>query len=169
VKFIPALRTAWQGLSPRERVGLQAAALVMGLFVAWSLVFRPAWLTVQSAAAERAQALATTERLQTLASQASALRAAVAAAAAQGDAGRPKPGVVDDTSRALVLAALGRNARLQAQGAAVVVSLEGISDEQLRQGLKTLRVRWGALPAQAELTPAADGFQGRIRLEWAAE
>jgi hypothetical protein len=76
--------------------------------------------------------------------------------------------VVDDSSRALVVQALGGRARLEPQGTAVWVSLEGMDGEQLRQGLKTLRVRWGAHPAQADLSATPDGLRGRIRLEWAA-
>jgi type II secretory pathway component PulM len=168
VKLISTLHTAWNGLSERERQGLRLAATVLALFLAWSVVLSPAWQGLQSARVERAQALATGERLQHLASQAAELRRSAAAAAAEGETGRPKPAVVDDSSRALVVQALGGRARLEPQGTAVWVSLEGMDGEQLRQGLKTLRVRWGAHPAQADLSATPDGLRGRIRLEWAA-
>jgi len=103
-----------------------------------------------------------------LASQAAELRRSAAAAAAQGEAGRPKPAVVDDGSRALVVQALGNRARLELQGTAVWVTVDGVDGEQLRQGLKTLPVRWGAHPAQADLSATPDGLRGRIRLQWTA-
>lgn len=169
MKPFTLLHSTWNGLSPRERAGLQAAGLLLALFLLWSVAIRPAWLTLERAAAERAQVLAATERLQALAAQATGLRTAAATAAAQGDATRPKPAAVDDASRALVASALGKPARLEPLGSAVMLSFEGVGGEQLRQGLKTLRVRWGALPVQAELTPGADGLRGRIRLEWAPD
>lgn len=168
VKLISILRTAWIGLSERERKGLRLAGWVLALFLAWSVVLSPAWQRLHSARLQWAQALATDERLQTLASQAAELRRSAAAAAAQGEAGRPKPAVLDASSRALVVQALGSRARLEPQDAAVWVSLEGLDGEQLRQGLKTLRVRWGAHPAQADLIATPEGIRGRIRLEWTA-
>lgn len=168
MKLISDLHTAWNGLSERERQGLGLAGWVLALFLAWSVLFKPAWQGLQSAQVQRAQALATGERLQTLASQAAELRRSAAAAAAQGEAGRPKPAVVDDGSRALVVQALGNRTRLELQGTAVWVTVDGVDGEQLRQGLKTLRVRWGAHPAQADLSATPDGLRGRIRLQWTA-
>lgn len=169
VKPLTLLHSTWNGFSPRERAGLRAAGLLLALFLLWSVALRPAWLTLQRAAAERIQALADTERLQALAAQATGLRTAAATAAAQGGAARPKAAAIDEASRALVASALGPSARLEPMGSAVMLSFEGVGGEQLRQGLKTLRVRWGALPVQAELTPEADGLRGRIRLQWAPD
>ena len=194
MKLISDLHAAWNGLSERERQGLGLAGWVLALFMAWSVLFKPAWQGLQSAQVQRAQALAqagldyynhnldtspefygsiittrtSSERLQTLASQAAELRRSAAAAAAQGEAGRPKPAVVDDGSRALVVQALGNRARLELQGTAVWVTVDGVDGELLRQGLKTLRVRWGAHPAQADLSATPDGLRGRIRLQWTA-
>ena len=169
VKPLTLLHSTWNRFSPRERAGLRAAGLLLALFLLWSVAVRPAWLTLQRAAAERTQTLADTERLQALAAQATGLRTAAATAAAQGGAAGPKAAAIDEASRALVASALGPSARLEPMGSAVMLSFEGVGGEQLRQGLKTLRVRWGALPVQAELTPEADGLRGRIRLQWAPD
>ncbi|NBQ91028.1 MAG: hypothetical protein EBS47_05115 [Betaproteobacteria bacterium] len=160
------VRRQWEMLSERERAWLRVAGTVVSLFVVWSALFQPALHSLRSAAAERAQAQAALERLQVLAAQASNLRTTAASAGAQTPAGRAPGLVIDDTSRALVTAALGSSARLQAQGPVVTVHFEGVSGEQLRQGLKTLRVRWGAQALEAELAPGPQGIRGRIQFEW---
>ena len=163
-----ALRARWAQLSGRERLLVGAAGAFVALFVLVSLAVKPALSVLEAAPAQREQAQATIDRLQALASQAAALRAGAAAAGAQVEPVRTLESGVDDATRALLVAALGDSARVDAQGRFVTVSFDGVSGEQVRQALRTLRARLRAQLIEAELTPAQEGIRGRLRFEWSA-
>lgn len=161
-----ALSARWAQLSGRERTLVAVAGALLGVFLVWSLLFRPALFALAAAPAEKEQAQATLDRLQALATQAATLRGGAAVAGAQAEPVRTMESGVDDSTRALLVAALGDSTRVDAQGRYVTVSFEGVSGEQVRQALRTLRSRLRAQLVEAELAPAQEGIRGRLRLEW---
>lgn len=166
MKQLQALNTRWAQLSSRERTLVAAAAAVVGVFLVWALLFKPALSALAAAPQQKEQAQAILDRLQGLAAQAAALRGGAAVAGAQAEPVRTQESGVDDATRALLLAALGDSARVDAQGRYVTVSFDGVSGEQVRQALRTLRSRLRAQLVEAELAPAQEGIRGRMRFEW---
>ncbi len=160
------LRSRWQALSAREQGLVGAAVVVLCLFAVWSLAFKPALSVLRSAPQQRQQAQATLDRLQGLAAEAAGLRAGAAVAGATQDAVRTMESGVDDATRELLVAMLGDSARLDAQGRFISVTFDGVSGEQVRQALQTLRSRLRAQLIEAELAPSQEGIRGRLRFEW---
>ena len=139
---------------------------ILALFAVWSLAFKPALSTLRTAPEQQQQALATLERLQALAAQATVLRASAAVAGAQGSGMRTLETGLDEQTKALIVTTLGEGTRVEAQGRWVEVSFDGASGAQVRQALQTLRSRLRAHLMEAELSPASEGIRGRLRFEW---
>ena len=162
------LRTKWAQLSRREQAMVTIAALLLGVTLLWSVGLKPALSTLRTAPSQRDAAQATQERLQSLALEATQLRSGAAAAGVQADPMRTQDSGLDDATRALVRAALGGSAKLEAQGRFVTVTFDGASADQLRQALRALRSRLRAQLVEAELTPTSGGVRGRLQFEWTA-
>ena len=163
-----SLRTKWAQLSRREQAMVTIAALLLGVTLLWSVGLKPALSTLRTAPSQRDAAQATQERLQSLALEATQLRSGAAAAGVQADPMRTQESGLDDATRALVRAALGGSAKLEAQGRFVTVTFDGASADQLRQALRALRSRLRAQLVEAELTPTSGGVRGRLQFEWTA-
>lgn len=163
-----SLNAKWSQLSRREQAMVGIAALLLGVTLLWSVGVKPALSTLRSAPLQREAAQATHERLQALATEANLLRSGAAAAGVQAAPVRTQESGLDEATRALVRAALGGSAKLEAQGPFIMVSFDGASSEQLRQALRALRSRLRAQLVEAELTPTPGGVSGRVKFEWTA-
>ena len=142
---------AWKRLPRRERrlVGLMAALLGGLLF--WLLAVQPAWRTLHEAPA-RIETLETQlQSMQRLAAEARELRAAPSLGMAQ-------------ASEALSAASarLGDKGKLTLQGERAVLTLSGVSSEQLRNWLAEARSGARARPVEAQLSLGPQGFSGSI-------
>lgn len=145
------LQTAWAARAPRERRLVQLAAWVLGLFLLWSLALQPAWRTLREAP-RRLDALdAQLQAMQALAADVRTLRAT--------------PALPRDQASAALKAASGRlgsSARLSEQGDRAVLTLSGISGQQLRTWLADVRAGARARPVEVNLTRGEKGLIGTV-------
>lgn len=143
----------WQALGERERLALAVAAGLLGLLLAWSLLLAPALRTLRTAPAELEQVELQLQQMQAQAQEARRLRAAPAVPPAQAQA-------------ALVASVehLGTVARMNLAGDRAVVTLDGITPEQLQAWLGELRAAARARPIEAQLTRGPRGYAGSLVL-----
>jgi general secretion pathway protein M len=150
-KQLEPLRKWWAALPLRERQLIAVAAVVLGLFMLWTLAVVPAWRTVRTAPAQIDALDVQLQSMQRLAAEAVELRAAPsiptaqAAAALQSASGR-----------------LGERARLSLQGDRAVLTLEGIESEALRSWLAEARSGARARPIDVQLARGPQGFTGTL-------
>lgn len=148
-----ALRERWSALAPRERWLVHGAATAVALLLIWSIAVRPATQILRTVPAQLDALDAQAATMQGLASEARELRATPAISAAQ-------------ASVALKAASvrLGDKAKLVVQGERVVLTVNGIGATVLREWLQEVRAAARARPLEANLTRAAQGFNGSIVL-----
>jgi general secretion pathway protein M len=142
-------RAWWASLGLRERRLLLLAAAVLLAFLLWSLAIAPALRTLASAPAQIAAAEAQARQMQALAGEAASLRAVAPVPMAQAQAALGAA-----TSR------LGEAAKLSLQGERAVVTLQGISGEQLSSWLAEARAGARARVVEASLSQSAAGLYG---------
>ena len=148
-----AFRARWVAMAPRERrlVSLGGAALL--LVLAWLLLVAPAWRTVREAPARIDRLDAQLQQMQRLAAEGRELKNTAPLPAAQA---------------AIVLKAatdrLGERAKLSVQGERAVLTLTGVSGEQLRSWLAEARSGARARPVEAQLSRNAQGYNGTLVL-----
>ena len=151
------LRTAWQGLSQRDRRGALLAATVLGLFIVWSVAVQPAWRSLARAAAELDAVDLQLQAMQRLASEAAELRAT--------------PAVPRDQATAALQAAtarLGDRAQLSMQGERDVLTLTGVGTSALQLWLAEARAGARARPVEATLNRGPQGYNGTLVLSLGA-
>lgn len=147
------LRAWWATLSRRDQRLLGLGALVLGLFLLWTLAVRPAWSTVQMAPAQLDVLDLQLQSMQRMAAETRELRAA--------------PSIGAEQSGAALKAAserLGDRAKLVQQGDRAVLSLNGIGSEDLRNWLAEVRSGARARPVEAQLARGPQGFTGTVTL-----
>lgn len=152
-----ALRERWRGLGARDRrlAGLAAAALAA--IVLWTLAVQPAWRTLRDAPAQRDRLDLQLQEMRALAAEAQQLRDA--------------PALNTEQSAVALRAAserLGGAAKLSLQGDRAVLTLNGVSSQQLREWLAEARAGARARPVEAQLTRGAQGFNGSVVLSLGA-
>jgi general secretion pathway protein M len=125
------------------------AAVVLGAFLLWTLAIAPALRTLATAPAQLAAAEAQARQMQALAGEAASLRAVAPVPMAQAQAA-----LTAATGR------LGEAARLSLQGERAVVTLKGISGEQLGAWLAEARAGARARVVEASLSQTAPGQYG---------
>jgi general secretion pathway protein M len=143
----------WQALGERERLALGAVGVLLGLIVAWSLLFAPALRTLKTAPAELERLELQLQQMQAQAQEAASLRAA--------------PPVPPDQAQAALKASvehLGSAARLNLTGDRAVVSLNGVAPELLQGWLGEARAAARARPVEAQLTRGPKGYSGTVVL-----
>jgi general secretion pathway protein M len=147
------LRSAWQGLSPRDRRAALLAATVLGLFLVWTLAVQPAWKTLASAPAELDAVDAQLQTMQRLAAEATELRAT-------------PPVPLEQATAALqaATARLGDQAKLALQGERAVLTLTGVGSSALSLWLTEARAGARARPVEATLTRGPQGYNGTVVL-----
>jgi len=129
-------------LARRERVMVALAATVIGVGLAWGLLFAPALRTLRQAQQARIGLIAQAQQMQRLAQQAAALKALPQLSAA-------------DALRALQTATaqrLGDAAKLTAQGDRASVTLTRVSAAQLAAWLADARANARATVQEMRLT-----------------
>jgi general secretion pathway protein M len=144
----------WATLAARERRLVLVAAAVVGAGLLWGLALAPALRTLASAPAQLAAGETQLQQMQALASEAQALRAVAPVPMAQAQA-------------ALTAAAgrLGSVAKLSLQGDRAVVTLQGISGEQLGAWLGEARAGARARVVEASLSQTTPGlYDGSMTL-----
>lgn len=144
--------TWWQARTPRERQAVVVVAIVVGLFVAWSLLVQPALRTVTQAPATLDRLDAQYQQMQRIATESTALRAAPRVAPAQ-------------AAQALKAATdrLGDRARLVLQGDRATLTLvTGVNPEALRAWLNEARSGARARPVEAQLQRGPLGYTGTM-------
>jgi general secretion pathway protein M len=143
--FGPTLATA------RLTVAVLHGGTVLLLFVAWLLLVAPALRTVREAPKRIDQLDAQLQQMQRLAAEGRELRNTAPMPAAQA---------------AIVLKAsterLGERAKLSVQGERAVLTLNGVSGEQLRSWLAEARSGARARPVEAQLNRGPQGYTGTL-------
>jgi general secretion pathway protein M len=146
-------RDRWAKLAPRERRLITAAAVVVGVFVTYTVAVLPAWRTLQAAPAQLDLLDADLQTMQRLAGEVRELRATPPIGTAQS---------------ALALKAatdrLGDRARLTLQGDRAVLTLEAVSVAALRSWLLEVRTGARARAIAAQLQRGPQGFSGSVTL-----
>jgi len=148
-----ALQARWRTLAARERTGLMAAAVLLGVFLLWSMAVQPAWRTLREAPGRIDQQGAQLQALQRMAAEATELRAIAPISSAQ-------------SSVALqgATARLAGRATLQLQGDRATVSVNGLSGDELRDWLAEVRSAARARATEVQLTRGAQGYAGTLVL-----
>lgn len=142
------LRSRWSGFlqqrAPRERLALQLAAWLLGLFLLWSLAVAPAWRMLQAAPAQQASLRPQLHAMRAMAAEAQTLRQGQNSEAPA----RPERlRALETTTRRL----LGDSAQLQPSGEQVTVTLRDASPQALAQWLHEARVNARLRPTRAQL------------------
>ncbi len=149
-----SLQAWWSALAVRERQLLLIAALVLGGFLLWSLALAPAWRSVRSAPPQLAAGEQQLRQMQALAAEATTLRAVAPVPLAQ-------------AQQALSAASerLGDIAKLSLQGERALLTLKGISGEQLKGWLAEVRAGARARVVEASLSQTSPGlYDGSLTL-----
>ena len=148
-----ALRERWNGLAPREKTMLTAAAALVALALLWWIAIAPALATLRSAEAQHRTLDAQLQHMLKLQAQAQAMQS------------QPKQ-THDEALRLLELSIrqhLGLSARYTIAGERVTINLAGTSSQALAQWLTQARVNAHALPGEARLTRSvAGGWDGTL-------
>lgn len=141
----------WHGLATRDRRGLLAIGIVLGLFVLWLLAIQPALRTLREAPAQLDALDTQLQSMQRLASETTQLRATAPISAEQ-------------SAQALKAASerLGAAAKLNLQGDRAVLIVNGVASGALRQWLAEARSGARARPLEAQLSRGPNGYTGTV-------
>jgi general secretion pathway protein M len=143
-----ALRhTLWTQRDARERRLLLLAGLVLGAYLLWAVALAPAWRTVRAAPAQIDALDAQLQDMAKLASEAQTLRAVPPVPLAQAQA-----------ALGSAVERLGATAKLSLQGERALVTLKGISGEQLSALLQEARAGARAKVIEANLNQSGPGL-----------
>jgi len=144
-------RARWRAMALRERRLVGIGGSVVGVFLVWLLFVQPAVRTAREAPARIDGLDAQLQRMQRLAAESRELRNVSPMASAQA---------------AIVLKAatdrLGQRAKLLVQGDRAVLTLNGVSGEQLRSWMAEARSGARARPVEAQLSRVAQGYNGTL-------
>lgn len=145
------LRARWRALAPRERLILSVGGSLLALLLLWMVLLQPALRTVIDAPSRLDRLDTQLQQMQRLAAEGRELRNAAPVSAAQG-------------AQALKAATdrLGERARLSVQGDRAVLTLTGMSGEQIRGWLAEARSGARARPVEAQLNRTPQGYNGTI-------
>lgn len=149
--LLTALRARWAVMPTRERRLVVIAVSVVLLYLLWALALAPAVRTLQQAPKRLDTLDAQLQSMQRLAAEARDLRSAVPVAPTQAQA------AIRSASERL-----GDKGRLALQGDRAVLTINGISGEQLRGWLGEVRSGARARPVEATLTRGEQGYSGTL-------
>ena len=145
------LQARYARLDARERQMVVVITAALAFLLVWLLLVRPAWTTLDNASAARSQADAQVLQMQAIVTEAKQLRAL--------------PPVSTAVAESVLKAAteqLGGKAKMSTQGDRVVVTLTGVTGEDLRKWLVQARGGARARPIEATLARAGDGYNGTL-------
>ena len=138
---VSLLRARWEGLAPREKMLVAAAAALVGLVLVWLVAIGPALSTLRTAEEQHRMLGAQLQRMRGLQAQAQSLQS------------QPKQSH-EEALRLLELSVrqrLGTSARLVIAGERATITLAGTPADALAQWLTQARVNARALPGEARL------------------
>lgn len=145
--------TQWQALGERERFIIAAVGVLLGLLLAWSVLFAPALRTLKTAPAELERLETQLQQMQAQAQEARLLRAAPAVPPAQAEA-----------ALKAAVEHLGAAARMNLTGDRAIITLNGISPQALQAFLGEVRSAARARPIEASMTRGPKGYAGSLVL-----
>lgn len=149
-----ALAQRWAALQPRERLGLQLAAGLLGVYLLWTVLLAPALHTLRHAKAQQHQLQAQLLRMQALQARAEQARTA---ARNQPQGWREE---LQDAVQSLGAAEL----RESAHGPQVL--LQGCDPQALGRWLAELGPRWRLQVTEASLRRDEQGlWHGQLQLQ----
>lgn len=148
-----ALQARWSVLAARERAALTAAAVLIGVFLLWSVAIQPAWRTLREAPGRIDRQGAQLQGVQRLAAEAVELRAMAPVSSAQASAA-----LQGATAR------LAGRATLQLQGDRATITVNGLTGDELRDWLAEVRSAARARATEVQLTRGAQGYTGTLVL-----
>lgn len=147
------LRTAWKGLSARERRMLVVAGVVLLVAVLWLVAIAPALRTLRDAPPQRAMQEQQLSQMRQWQSEVRALK--------------QQPRISPEESQR-VLQELGERllgpGSVTLQGAQAQARLQGVSPEALAQWLQQARTLARAVPQEMQLERTSDGWSGAMVL-----
>ena len=145
------LRARYARLDTRERQMVIVIGIAVAFLLVWLVLVRPAWNTLDTAPALRAQADAQLLQMAAISNEAKQLRAL--------------PPVQASVAEQVLKAAtdeLGGKGKIAIQGDRATLSVTGINGEDLRKWLMQARGGARARPVEATLTRAGDGYNGTL-------
>ena len=149
---------AWQSWlaqrSRREQTGIQAALLLLALWLVWSVAVAPAWQLLSNSSAQRERLNQQTAQMQALQQLALELRQQV-------------PVSPDQAAQSLqsLSASLGRNSPINRQGASVTVNFKAASPAALAEFLTQARAQAHAQVSQAHWQQSDGAWSGQLVLQ----
>ena len=148
---IASLRGRWQALGARERRLVQAGVTALAVLLVWTLLLQPALRTLRDAPAKLDRLDAQLQQMQRLAAEGRELRNAAPVSAAQ-------------ATEALKAATdrLGERAKLALQGDRGVLTLTGVTGQQLQAWLAEARSGARARPVEVQLSRSPQGYNGTV-------
>jgi general secretion pathway protein M len=144
----------WQQLSPRDQRMLKVAAAALFTAVLWLLAVAPALRTLQQFEPQYQAQEKQLQAMLSLQTQAQKLQGQVSLSPAQAAV----------RLKASSQAAFGTQAEVSVQEQEATVTLQGVTAEALAQWLASARTDAHALPIQAKLSRAANGWSGTLRM-----
>ena len=152
------LRARYSKLDARERQMVVVIGVALAFLLVWLVLVRPAWNTLDTAPALRAQADAQLLQMTATAIEAKQLRAL--------------PPVQASVAEQVLKAAteeLGGKGKLAVQADRATLSVTGINGEDLRKWLIQARGGARARPIEASLTRAGDGYNGTLVVQFGSQ
>lgn len=148
------LQAWWATLAGRERRLVTAGAAVLGAFLFWAIALAPAWRTLRSAPALIEAGETQARQMQAWAAEAVRLRAVAPVPMAQA-----QQALTAATTR------LGEHAKLSLQGERALLTLKGLSGDQLAGWLAEVRAGARARVVEASLSQTSPGlYDGSLTL-----
>ena len=143
--------TWWRARTRRERQSLWVVGVVLGAYLGWSILVAPALRTVRESAAQIDELDAQYQQMQRVAAESAALRSA----------SRVSP---TDAVAALKSATerLGEHGKLALQGDRATLTLNAVSQPQLRAWLSEVRSGARARPIDSQLQHGPLGYSGTL-------
>lgn len=148
------LQARWATLAARERRLLALGAAVLGAYLVWAVALAPAWRSLRSAPALIEAGEAQARQMQAWAAEAARLRAVA-----------PVPMAQAQQALAAATTRLGDSAKLSLQGERALLTLKGISGNQLAGWLAEVRAGARARVVEASLSQTSPGlYDGSLTL-----
>jgi len=145
------LRARYAKLDTRERQMVIVIGIALAFLLVWLVLVRPAWNTLDTAPALRAQADAQLLQMAAISNEAKQLRALP-----------PMQASVAEQVLKAATDELGGKGKIAIQGDRATLSVTGINGEDLRKWLMQARGGARARPVEATLTRAGDGYNGTL-------
>ena len=147
------LQNRWQTLAERDRRAMTLAAVLLGLFLFWSLAIQPARRTLEKAPVELARLETQLQSMNRMAQESRELRDV-----------SPVPTTQALASLQAASDRLGKQGRISIQGDRATLTLTNANPEALKDWLGEVRSAARARPLEAQLNRTGNGYSGTILL-----